>query len=139
MNVVVVDASAALSWLLPSQATPATSAFLTHAARFVFAAPFVFEWEVCNVLLSKLRAGRLTHHQFEAALEELRAIGVEVADPFRAELVSEVAREEGLSLFDAAYLATARELAAAVVSRDADLLRACARNGVPTFDLAMAA
>lgn len=55
MTTVVLDASAALAWLLPSQMTVSANRLLEQADDHDFIAPDVFTWEVANVLMVKAR------------------------------------------------------------------------------------
>ena len=131
----VVDASAALAWLLPSQATPVSEALARSRASLTLVAPFVFAWEVRNVLMGKLRAGALTSVQHDDMVGEFKRLGVVEAEAFAPDLVAETAWRHRLSLFDACYFTMARTLGAALVSRDDELLGACRTSGVPVYDL----
>ena len=131
----MVDASAALAWLLPRQATPEAAAFFTDDEARVLVAPFVFEWEVQNVLLAAHRGGKLSDEGLRRTRAELVELAIHVADPFAPALVSDLAEARGLSLFEAAYLAMAAELGADVASGDAMLLAACRADRVGVFDV----
>ena len=130
----MVDVSAAIAWLLPRQTTPEAAAFFTDEEARVLVAPFVFEWEVQNVLLAARRGGKLSDEGLRQIRSELADLAIHVADPFAPALVSDLAEARGLSLFDAAYLAMAAELGADLASGDAALLDACRTEGVAAFD-----
>ena len=135
LTLVVIDASACLSWVLTSQRTDAAMSFLGAADDKDFTAPFVFQWETQNVLLRLLRKRSLTDPEYELAISNLSDYDVAIGEPFPAGLLEPLARSEQLSLFDAAYLALALEQDAEIASRDTDLLSAAARHGLITWDL----
>jgi predicted nucleic acid-binding protein len=135
MTVVVLDASAALAWLLPSQATASASRLLEQADDYDFIAPDVFTWEVGNVLLMKARGHSIVVGD---AFGQLDGIEIAFDHPLTAAEIrqlSDVATIAGISLFDAAYLALAVEQNAGLASRDSLLLNAAAAAGLPVFDL----
>ena len=132
---IVLDASAALARLLPSQSTPASLAFFSTELPHLIA-PAIFEFEARNALLRAERRGFAYPDVVDEASEQL-ALMVELqpwATGNTARLLN-LARREILSLFDAAYLDLARVEGAALASRDGPLLAAAARLGVPTHDL----
>ncbi|KQS56206.1 hypothetical protein ASG17_09315 [Brevundimonas sp. Leaf363] len=135
VKTVTVDASAATSWLFPSQATKAADAFLTSREPRRLIAPSVFAWEVGNQILRRARHGRLP---LSIMLQDLRILEVDILPPPSGEAVLtsiETALASGLSLFDNAYLQLCAAERAALASRDADLLHAAHLAGVETFDL----
>ena len=135
MTAAVLDASAALAWLLPSQATATADRLLAQADDHDFIAPDIFVWEVANVLMTKARGHSISLGDAFGQLD-----GVEIAfdqpltDSEVRQLV-DVATTAGLSLFDAAYLALAIERHAVLASRDKGLLAAATAAGVDVFDL----
>lgn len=131
----VVDASAALSWLLPSQSTLAARQFLAEGDTSDLCAPFLFEWEVFNILLVRRTSGQLTVEGYARLMTQLDNYQIALGDPFDAEELIGLAVRDRVSLFDAAYLAMAIEQRAAIASRDGRLLTAAARRALQTFDL----
>lgn len=139
---VVVDASAALCWLLRSQATPAADAFLSRYGDELLVAPHIFQWEVGNVLLSLERRRILIEQDYEKAIRSFADLAIETVPPLNDDEVarlSEVARVARLSLFDACYLQLALEGGFGLASRDADLMSAAKAVGIQCFDLRGAA
>lgn len=134
---IVLDASAALAGVLPKQSTPASQAFFDSTPA-TFVAPAIFAFEVLNALLRAERRGLLTAQAVDEAVvqigdaAELRAWIASPADWVR---LFALAREEALSLFDAAYLDLALREGAALASRDAALLEAAGRRGLEIHDL----
>lgn len=137
MNDVVLDASAALGLLLPSQATGAGAAFLLAAEAERFIAPYVFAWEVGNVLVRLRLRGLLAGEAYHEAFDHLSALEVAMSPaptPDAVVALGDLAAAEGIRLFDAAYLALAVDRRCPLASRDALLLEV-ARRYVPTYDL----
>lgn len=135
MTAVVLDASAALAWLLPSQATAKADRLLTQADDHDFIAPDVFMWEVANVLVAKARGHSIVVGD---AFDQLDGMGIAFDRPLtdgEVRQLVDVAATARLSLFDAAYLALAIERHAVLASRDKPLLAAAAAVGVDVFDL----
>ena len=136
MRSVVVDASAALAWLLPSQSTTVALEFLGDAGSMTFEAPAIFEWEVRNVLLTMERRGPLAGQRYDKALADYDELQIRL-NPLTGEIwnLAAFAREVRLSLFDVCYLALAVDRNWALASRDDALLRVAAGSGVECFDL----
>lgn len=139
MKIVTIDASAAASWLLPSQRTLRADAFIAERMDRRLIAPDVFAWEVGNLI-----AGRAARNLIDrdAALTTLELLGVEVFEARDAPTVLamiEPAVRSRLSLFDFAYLELALEQGAALASRDQRLINAARNEGVEVFDLRDAA
>ena len=136
MTQIVLDASAALAFLLAAQSTPAARTFLAESAEDVFLAPAIFTWEVTNVLQRHAIRG-LSVGAFEQALIELAELQVAVDPPMLDAEVQILARDAfslELSVFDAAYLKLAIDHGAVLASRDARLLSVALRH-VKCIDL----
>lgn len=124
----VVDASAFARVFLEQ---PQSSAFrewrkkaLVRGHRLL--APTLLPYELGNVLLREFKGER---NKWEPALTEI-LLGVRLDLPS----FSQVFRaSEGLTFYDASYLALAQENNATVVSYDSDLLRQAAKAGRPVL------
>jgi predicted nucleic acid-binding protein len=133
---VVLDASAVLAWLLPTQATEAASALLAGSDDAVFEAPTIFEWEVYNVLVGMTRRGLLTGKQYEDAVAALCGLQIRLHQPMApVGPLADLARDVRLSLFDTSYFVLALDRGWPLASRDEALLAAAASKGVACFDL----
>lgn len=135
MKTVTIDASAAASWLFPAQATRSADAFLTDKEPRRYIAPDIFLWEVGNLIVQRSRGDQAV---LDILLGRFVRLGIESQVPLSPEVVMDMmdqARSGGLRLFDAAYLAIAREHDAALASRDRRLLDAAVAAGVDVFDL----
>ncbi len=142
MKEFVIDASAALSWLAPTQATASSAVFLQTRRESRLVAPHIFNWEVGNTLIGLQRRRLLSAAALEQAFVDLRAFDVFVAlpmSPSEIEDLALIAREWSLSLFDSAYLQLALERDFALVSRDSQLLTVAGSEGLECVDLREAA
>jgi len=135
LTAIVIDASACLAWVLPSQRTGAAMAFLKRISDETFLAPFIFQWETQNVLLRLRRTQMLTETEYVEATVALTDYHIALGEPFSADRLEPLARRERLSLFDTAYLALAIEEGVSLASRDRDLLAAAEHIGIETWDL----
>jgi predicted nucleic acid-binding protein len=134
---VVLDASAALSFLVASQVTLASERFRQSLREAPLIAPAVFRWELRHALLKLERRGLVSPQALEIDLVELEQL-VDIAPDFgRVALASLItlARAEELGAYDAAYLQLAIERGALIASRDAALIEAALRRSVGVVDL----
>ncbi len=134
---IVLDASAFLAAVLPSQATAASRQFYQTAADEM-TSPAVLAVEVRNVLLRFERRRLMSTAQCDEALSLLPA--VTVLQPWLGRdhdliRVLGLARQQGLSFFDALYLDCALILKAPLATRDDALLAAAAAVGASVHDL----
>ena len=136
MTKLVVDASAAASWLLASQATPSALDLLDRLPTFDPIAPVIFRWEIGNLLVRQARRDRgFDLQEAFALLDGFRVATAEAAVRDDVRRLSGFAAARRLSLFDAAYLWLALAIDGAVASRDGSLLDAARDAGVDVFDL----
>ncbi|NBB15624.1 PIN domain-containing protein [Caulobacter sp. SLTY] len=138
MSLVVIDASAALSWILPSQATAAAEEFLSDHIADTFVAPHIFQWEAGNILLALEWRGLLAAGDLDTALAALDGLPVMLIEPLLPAAVAglrPLAREGQISLFDAAYLQLAADFSCGLATRDGGLVRLAGLVGIDCFDL----
>ena len=136
MTKLVVDASAAASWLLASQATKSALELLDRLGSYEPTAPQVFQWEVGNLLVRQTR--REPGFDLGEAFAILDSFNIALAPPAgKADIrtLASVAATRGLSLFDAGYLWLAMKIDGTVASRDGGLLEAANAAGLHVFDL----
>lgn len=136
MPACVLDASAALAALVPSQATDAGRAFLSRLPVELIA-PDVFRLETRNAIIRLERRGVLPQGHGETGLrliEALISFGGALSDA-DLQRVSDLARQSGLSFYDAVYLDLARERDAQLATRDGELVNAAQKTGVAVIDL----
>ncbi|KAA5804897.1 type II toxin-antitoxin system VapC family toxin [Alkalicaulis satelles] len=134
-KLIVLDASAALAFILPSNMTQASTAFFDTIEAASLTAPHIFMWETLNILARHSLHARRDLDRDVAALERLEIEIQGALDISQLSAVLALAMKHTLSLFDAAYLALAAELDAPLATRDAGLLRAAALAGAPCLDL----
>jgi predicted nucleic acid-binding protein len=129
----VLDASIALAWCFEDEATATTRRVLERLTVEAASVPAIWPIEVANVLALAERRRRITPAEtaeFIARLESL-AILVDEATVSRAfTRVLDLARQERLTAYDAAYLELAMRLGTSLASKDADLCNAAQRLGV---------
>lgn len=127
MSRIVVDASAAAALLLPDETTPAALDAFAHAA---LDAPWLFWAELRNILIVSERRGRLPAGAAETVLKAIDGLGIRLdAAPSEAE-VMRLAREHGLTVYDALYLELAVRIGAPLATLDGKLAEAARRSSV---------
>lgn len=126
MNRYVLDASTALSWCFADE----EAAALPPDSRAVV--PCLWPLEVANGLLSGERRGRISQVQARRVWDALwTALAVEVDHADGVLLaVWPLARDEALSVYDAAYLELAMRGGVPLATRDAKLAAAARNRGV---------
>ena len=133
MSRFVLDCSVAMAWCFEDETTPLGDAALDALSAGEALVPAIWPLEVANVVLVGERRGRLAEAdttRFVALLGAL-PITVDVETPQRAlKEVLTLARERGLSSYDAAYLELAMREGLALATLDAGLKRAAKRLGV---------
>ena len=132
----VVDAPVSLAWGLEDESNEYTDAVLDALENGKALVPYIWLLEVSNALLVAERRGRVTQAMVAGFLEYLRSlpIVVEQAEPDR--IFGEVlllAREQGLSVYDAAYLDLALRRGLPLATQDQVLRDAARRMGVELF------
>jgi predicted nucleic acid-binding protein len=137
LSAIVLDASAAIAFLVPSQKTPQSSALLAEAARLDLTAPSVFGLEVRHALVKMERRGLVGPAALDADLPALEST-LEIASPLSGAgmvAVTALARAERLGVYDAIYLELALREGAVLASRDVALVEAAQRRGAAVRDL----
>ena len=133
-NGFVLDASVALAWCFHDEATAASAALLDRLASDETAeVPAIWALEVANILVMAEKRKRLDAAAvalFVALLEtlDLRADDAPAGRAF-GEILA-LARREGLSSYDAAYLDLAMRRGLPLATRDKALVQAARRAGV---------
>lgn len=130
----VADASVAVGWVHPAQATSATAAMLDALAEGgSVEVPALWPVEVANALTVLVRRGKLTEDDRQVGLGWFRGLPLRV-DHEMASLafsrLSELASANGLSVYDAAYLELAQRRKLPLGCKDGPLREAARRSGV---------
>ena len=133
----VLDASVTMAWAFEDETNAYPDLVLESLAEAKAFVPAIWPLEVGNALLVAERRGRLTQAdtvQFLALLWQLPI----VVEPERPErMLGEIlalAREQGLSTYDATYLHLAMRRGLPLATTDELLRQAATRAGVPLFE-----
>ncbi len=133
MTLAVVDSSVALSWCFADEASAESDRQLDYVRDYGALVPGLWFLEVANVLLQAEKRGRISGTDIALRLELISSLPIMV-DQNGVGLawgpVLEMARAEGLTSYDAAYLELAVRRGLALFSRDKALLAAAQRRGV---------
>jgi predicted nucleic acid-binding protein len=130
----VLDASVVLTWCFPDE-----NAVLAERVAHRFQqgdsaiAPSFWPHEVLNALLVGEKRRRISRALVQTFLAELALLPVELKNSRSNavfERVEQLAREHGLTAYDAAYLDLAQANAIPMATLDDDLIRACNKVGV---------
>ena len=131
---IIVDASVTIPWFIQEVGTAYATRVRARLAADSAVVPSGWPMEVTNGLLVAERRGRITARDTDLALASLRLMPIrtEFAPPAdaAADRVVGLAREHGLTAYDAAYLDLAIRERAALATLDDDLRAAARRAGV---------
>ena len=129
----VLDASMTMAWCFPDEGTPQTDAVLRRLEASRALAPTIWPLEVANALAIGERRGRRTEAQTRRLLEWLRSLPIDVEDGGAGQVwesTLHLARETGLTVYDASYLDLAMLRGLPLATIDARLAAAAVRLGL---------
>jgi len=130
----VADASVAIGWVHPAQATRDTDAMLDAIADgAALEVPALWPLEVANALLVLVCRRKLTEDDRQTAIGWLRGLRLRIDDgmaPIAFTRLSELAASHQLSVYDATYLELAQRRTLVLGCKDGPLRKAAARAGV---------
>ena len=136
MSAGVVDSSIALTWCFEDEASADTDKLFERIRDVGAVVPGLWHLELGNILLQAERRGRITRTDVVLRLGLIAnlPISVDVETTPRAwrEILS-LARAEGLTAYDAAYLELAERCGLPLMTRDNALADAARRRGVTVF------
>lgn len=121
----VIDASVVTKLLVDEEFTDRATALLASAARHreEVAAPALLVSEIANVVLQRVRRGRISHLDAEQLLTRFDALAIAVVrDDFHHRAVEIALRFNLPATYDAHYLALAEQLGCAFWTDDQRLL-----------------
>lgn len=130
MSRLIVDASAALTFLLDDEWDERAESAFEWVDREGGCVPQHWHYEVRNGLLVNVRRARLTQDDAFRRLSSLRRFRWETDGASDLELALRLAFEHGLTFYDALYLELAIRRAMPLATLDNDLQRAAAVTGV---------
>ncbi len=138
MRAFVADASVAVGWVHPAQATAETEAMLDAIAEgAILEVPALWPLEVANALTVLVRRRKLTENERQTALGWLRALPLRVDHEMSSlafSLLSELATTHHLSVYDAAYLELAHRRKLMLSCNDGPLRNAATQFGVDLWE-----
>lgn len=119
----VVDASVTLAWCLDDESSEYAEGVLRQVGTDSAIAPSLWVHEVANALLIAERRNRLAVSQLNRVRQILTQLPIVVIDARLDSIwdVLEIARADGLSAYDAAYLHLARVRGVPLATLDARL------------------
>jgi predicted nucleic acid-binding protein len=130
----VVDASVAIAWVHPAQATTLTEAMLDALADgATLEVPALWPLEIANALVVLVRRRKLADDERSTALRWIGGLRVRVDHEMSGlafSRLSELAVTHGLSVYDAAYLELAGRRGLKLGCKDGPLRAAATRAGL---------
>lgn len=135
-NGIVIDASVALAWCFPDEASGYADAVLAALEDRTILVPSIWPVEITNALLVGERRKRIRQPEVRRFVELLKGLRIVEDSQSVADAVSNVlplAREHNLSAYDAAYLNVAARHGAPLATLDAALQKACRAAGITVF------
>ncbi|MCJ7622058.1 MAG: type II toxin-antitoxin system VapC family toxin [Anaerolineaceae bacterium] len=136
MTAFVLDTSVVMAWCFEDENNSYADAVLDHLKEDTALAPGIWPLEIGNVLVSAERRGRMTRAESEHFLELIQQLPIEVETPSSRRLfetVINLAREQSLSTYDAAYLDLAMRVGVRLATLDNAMQQAAIRFGIPTY------
>lgn len=130
---IVLDASIAIGWALPSQATGLTERLLIQKSAYEYRVPHIFHVEVLSAFAKAERSRRISSEDAGLAADLILQMEFVVEPPPEKPLMRElfdIARAERMSVYDALYLGLAVELKAPLATRDQALRDIADRHGI---------
>jgi predicted nucleic acid-binding protein len=133
---IVIDASVALAWCFPDEASDYADGVLLALEGRTALVPPIWSVEITNALLVGERRKRIRPPEARRFVELLKGLSIlEDTQPF-ADTMSNIlplAREHDLSAYDAAYLDVAVRQGAPLATLDAALQKAGRTAGINIF------
>jgi predicted nucleic acid-binding protein len=132
---VVLDASVAVGWAFEDESGAYADAVLEALSGDGAVVPGLWGYEVANALAVGERRERILPADSERFLALLKALPIEVEETQSGGLIGlvQLAREQGLSAYDAAYLVVAIRRGLPLATQDHALKDAAYRSGVAVF------
>jgi predicted nucleic acid-binding protein len=130
----VADASVAIGWVHPAQATTQTAAMLDAIADgATLEVPALWPLEVANALMVLVRRRKISEDEGQTAIGWLRGLRLRIdheAASLAMSHLSELAAAYQLSVYDAAYLELAQRRRLVLGCTDGPLRKAAKQAGV---------
>jgi predicted nucleic acid-binding protein len=136
VNEIVIDASLALAWCFPDEASDYADGVLVALKDRTALVPAIWPVEIANALLVGERRKRIRQPEVRRFVELLKGLNILEDGQSFADTVSNIlplAREHDLSAYDAAYLDVAVRHEAPLATLDAALQKAARAAGIKIF------
>lgn len=136
MSGLVLDCSVAVAWCFEDEASPETDTLLERVRDEGALVPALWHLELGNVLVQAERRKRLTAADTTTRLELIADLPIATDDETPTRALREIltlARAEGLTTYDAAYLELAMRKGLPLATKDRTLRDAAERAGVASF------
>ena len=128
----VLDASVAITWAMRDEDhSTADLAFQKLQTDSSAVVPAIWWYEIRNVLLANERRNRISPEDSIQFLSDLSGFEIELRPMENSQSTIEVARQQKLSVYDAAYLALAVDLRLPIATLDEALQSAARSVNVP--------
>ncbi|MDY0351151.1 MAG: type II toxin-antitoxin system VapC family toxin [Desulfobulbaceae bacterium] len=133
----VVDNSVVMAWCFEDEGNSYAEAVLESLESCEAFVPAIWPLEVGNVLLAAERKKRLSRAAIARFLVLLGGLPITVEQETPERMLKEIvalAREQGLSTYDASYLDLAMRLDLPLATLDVSLAKAARKSQVPAFE-----
>ncbi|HBF13507.1 MAG TPA: VapC toxin family PIN domain ribonuclease [Deltaproteobacteria bacterium] len=131
---IVLDCSVVMSWCFQDEKDAHSVKVLDSLSKNKAHVPSLLFLEVSNVLVMAERKGRLTVADTARFLDLLTSLPLRIdEEPKNPETYLFLAREHGLTSYDACYLELAMRTGSALATKDKSLKNACKKSGVVLF------
>ena len=130
---IVLDASAILSSILPDEYNPKSAQLIRRCYDEGVIAPSFILLELSNALVSAAKQCRIEERDIREGIEFFTALSVRLIDleEFTSlELITAAALYQELTTYDASYLELAISFGAKIATLDKDLIRAAKKAGI---------
>ena len=138
MNAIVVDASVALAWCFPDEASNYADSVLVAIETQTLIVPAIWAVEIANALLVGERRKRIRQPDVRRFVELLKDLNIAEDAQAVADTVNNIfplAQKYRLSAYDAAYLDVAVRRDIPLATLDGDLQKAALAAGIKTFKI----
>ncbi len=127
---IVVDCSVAAAWALADEAGDWTHSARAAVERVGMVVPWLFWFEIRNILIVNERRSRIDTADVERFIRELPKMIADVDDEPDGPAVMTLARSHRLTVYDAAYLELAARRKLPLCTLDQQLIAAARKTGV---------
>lgn len=134
MKALVLDVSACMPWCCEDETTPASEEMLDWAREGAqLHVPSLWAWEILNAVAAAVKRRRITVDRGREFLEQLATLSFKIHPSPRVTdfpHLYTLATTYQLTSYDAAYLDLAKRLSLPLATRDGDLAKAAASEGI---------